>query len=331
MTAQRLDRRLTILRGKRRGCFDPDQPYLERAVRARQARRLRALLRRGSPVLVTTPRWSQLDGFLDDLATDLRVGSPAIESRTLSLAPLAGRAPAECWNWLALALTGFGGLSVAEGEAWQLVSRAGFRLALRTLFERIDGPTPRCLLVHGLEHLPAECVEDLAGGFADHRRSRPDDHRLNLLLAGAAPVAEGAVPDFEPVRLPDHGPQEAVERMVEHLGPSDLRRLRDLVAVVGGIPAVLDAFGTAASERIGEVLANRGAVWRALGALGDELCGAYDAVASIEAEERLQALAAGTLPVDPVDEPLARAGLVATDRGWTRIRARMFAHLPQFA
>ena len=62
----RLDRRIRILRGKRNGAFDPDQYYLERASRAKVARKVRFHLRRMDPVVLITPRWSEARVFLEE-------------------------------------------------------------------------------------------------------------------------------------------------------------------------------------------------------------------------------------------------------------------------
>jgi hypothetical protein len=331
MTAHRLDRRLAILRGKRTCSFDKDQYYLERATRAREARRIRTLLRRGSPVVVVTPRWSQVRTFLDDVATDLLLGSPAVECRTLSLAPLEGRTPHQAWNWIVQAVTEFCRIESDAGAAWRMVSRQGFRHMLRSLFGSAELGPRRCLMIHGLEHMHVEALRDLIEVFEDHLLHREGEGRFNLLLAGSIDAPHFEFAGLTRVVLPDHADEEAVEALVEHLGPRDAGRLRDLVEVIGGIPAVLDAFGTEASSGIGQVIADHGAVWRLLGNLALELRGAWELAATDDAaEERLLALGDGKwCPSAPVDAVLARAGLVVTARGRTRIRARMLADLTQ--
>lgn len=329
MTAHRLDRRLALLRGKRQGSFDKDQYYLERALRARTARHVRVLLRRGLPVVLVTPRWTQIRQFLDDVATDLLVGRPVVESRTLSLLPLEGRTPHQAWNWLVQAVTEFCGLSSESGSAWRMASRQGFRHTLRALFARAEEGPRRCLMIHGLEHMHVEALRDLIDVFEDHVHHRDGPGRFNLLLAGGIDAPHFEFGGSTRLTLSDHADPEAVEALVEHLGPREVHRLRDLVEVVGGIPAVLDAFGTEASGAIGEVIAQRTAVWRVLGNLALELRRAWEVASTDDlASDRLRAIGeAGSLPALPIDEPLVRAGLVVVERGRSRLRAPMLSDL----
>lgn len=329
MTAHRLDRRLALLRGKRQGSFDPDQYYLERAVRARTARRVRVLLRRGLPVVLVTPRWTQVRQFLDDVSTDLLVGRPVVQSRTLSLLPLEGRTPHQAWNWLVQAVTEFCGLGAETGSAWRMASRQGFRHTLKALFAKADEGPRRCLMIHGLEHMHVEALRDLIEVYEDHAHHRPGPGRFNLLLAGSIDSPHFEFGGSTRLTLADHSDREALESLVEHLGPRDPHRLRDLVEVVGGIPAVLDAFGTEASGSIGEVIAQRTSVWRVLGNLALELRRAWEVASTDDvASDRLRAVAeAGSLPTLPIDEPLIRAGLVTVDAGRVRLRAPMLADL----
>lgn len=334
MTAHRLDRRLAILRGKRQSSFDKDQYYLERAARARVARAVRVALRRGLPVVLVTPRWTQVQQFLDDVVTDLLVGRPVVECRTLSLAPLEGRTPHQAWNWLVQAVTGFCGLEVESGSAWRMASRQGFRHTLKALFARAEDGPRRCLMIHGLEHMHVEALRDLIEVYEDHAHDRVGSGRggrFNLLLAGSIDAPHFEFASSTRLVLADHSEQEAVEALVEHLGHRELGRLRDLVEVVGGIPAVLELFGTQASGDIGAVIADRSAVWRLLGNLALELRRAWElASTDDDAGERLLTLCAGkALRREPPDELLGRAGLVTTERGRTRIRARMLADLNQ--
>ncbi|MEZ4238515.1 MAG: hypothetical protein R3F59_20650 [Myxococcota bacterium] len=303
---------MALLRGKRDGAFDTDQYYLEQAVRARLARKARIRLRRMEPVVLVTPRWSQAQRFLDDVAVDLLVGDPIVRSRTLSLAPLAGRTPHQAWSWLVLALTEFCQLSL-EGPAWQVVSRRGFRHVMRELFARADQGERRCLMIHGAEHLQVEALRDLVDLFGEHVRERRGPARFNLLVAGMIDAPHFAFPDSDPLVLPDFAAGEALEVLVEHVGPEDEARLRTAVDIVGGIPAMLDLLGTEAAGRIADLVADRAAVWRVLGAIATEVRRSFDIVAADEALlARMEAIARdGPQPLDPTcDEALLRAGLV---------------------
>lgn len=322
MHENRLRRRLAILRGKRSGCVDRDQYYLERAERARTERKARVLLRRMQPVALVVPRWSEVRAFLDDVSVDLQLGAPAVQCRTLSLAPLAGRTPHQAWSWLVEAVTGFCGLEI-EGPAWRVVSRHGFRTTMQGLFVRADLGDRRCLMIHGLEHLQVEALRDVIDVFAAHVADRVGEPRFNLLLAGSIDAPHFEFPGVERLVLPDFADQEAVEALIEHLGPADVPRLRSLLDAVGGIPAVLDAFGTGAAGGITEVVADRSAVWRVLGDLALDIRRAFEIVAADTALlGRLEVLAKlGPLPPESdKDERLLRAGLVRAVGGSARSR-----------
>jgi hypothetical protein len=313
MPLNRLLRHRAILRGKRQGCVDRDQYYLERADRARVERKVRVLLRRQLPVALVTPRWSQARRFLDDLATDLQLGEPEVSCRTLSLAGLEGRTPHQAWSFLVLAVTEFCELEI-DGPAWKVVSRHGFRHTIKDLFARADQGRRRCLMIHGLESMHVEALRDLIDVFEDHCHHREGEGRFNLLLAGSIDAPHFEFAGVERLVLPDFAEEEALGALVEHVGVADVPRLQSFVSLVGGIPAVLDAFGTEAADRISEVIADRNAVWRALGNLALDIRRAFEIVAADESLlGRLEALARdGALPPDPSDERLLRAGLVRT-------------------
>lgn len=327
MTTPRLDRRLAILRGKREGAFDRDQYYLEQAERARVSRKVRSLLRRMQPLTLVTPRWSQPRRFLDDVAVDLMLGEPAVRCRTLSLQPLEGRTPHQAWAWIVLAITEFCGLPI-DGPAWQVVSRHGFRHVLRELLVRADAGERRCLMIHGLEHIHVEALRDLMEVFEDHVHHRAGEARFNLALAGSIDAPHFEFVGMERIVLPDFSEREALEALVEHLGPVELPRLRSLVALVGGLPAILDALGTEASDRLSEVVADRRALWRVLGGLALEIRRSFEIVAADDRLlERLEELArSGPLPEDPAtDDALGRAGLTRVDGPARRRRTSLRA------
>jgi hypothetical protein len=332
---RRLDRRTAILRGKRTVAFDPDQYYLERAARARVARKARVLLRRMEPVVLLTPRWSQARTFLDDLTVDLRIGEPQVRARTLWVKPLEGHTPHQAWSWLVLAVQEFCALPL-EGPAWTAVSRRGFRHVMRELLARAEDGERRCLMVHGLEHLQVEALRDLIEVFAAHRQDWRGEARFNLLLAGSVDVPDLAFPGSAPLVLEDYAEYEALEALVEQVGPEQADRLARVARLVGGVPALLDRLASELGPRLAELSAEqRNQIWAGLGGLGAEIRRAWDIVSADEGlHARIDELAReGALPPDPAhDEALARAGLVRvvgrTD--WSRrtvLRAPVLADL----
>jgi hypothetical protein len=332
----RLDRRLVILRGKRNGCFDYDQYYLERAERARVARQVRHRLRRMEPIVLITPRWSQAMRFLDDVGADLTIGRPRIESRTLNLAPLRGLSVPQAWAWLVQALGEFLEIKL-DGPAWHAVSRHGFRFVMTQLFNRAQGrDEERCLMIHGLEFIHIEALKDLMQVFEEFMIRAGDQRRTNLLLAGAIDAAHLEFAGATRIVLPDFHEVEAVEALVEALGPIEAHRLQSIVELVGGVPAILDQLGAEEPSRISEIVANPESVWRILGGLAIEIRGAYEIVTADDVlSRRLDQLCMdGPQPEEEaVDFQLFRAGLVKrTRRGnqiITEVRAPVFSDLAQ--
>lgn len=324
MIHNRLDRRLVLLRAKRLGTFDPDQRYLEQAERTRVARQLRVLLRRGVPVAMVTPRWSQARRFLDDVSADLLLGEPSVVCRTLSLAPLQGRTPQQAWAWLVQAVTEFCRLDL-EGPAWQVVSRRGFRHVMAELFERADHGPRRCLMIHGAQHIHVEALRDLVSVMSEHVTARTDEPHFNLVLSGAVEADQFAVRGGVRLVLPDYGPPEARENLAENDGLQRDDLIDAVTELVGGVPAFLDTLGTRAAD-LKELLVHRDNVWGLLGPLGTDIRTTIANASSDEASfSRLETLCAGPAATRPVDRPLQVSGLVRIENGLTRLRAPILA------
>ncbi len=330
----RLDRKIRILREKRNGAFDRDQYFLERALRARTGRKVRLALRRMQPVVMHTPRWSEAEAFLDDITMDIRLGRPSISARALSLHPMSERPVNEAWRFLLTGIVEFCHL-VESNTGIAAADRNGFKTHLHDLFFKVRTGPRRALLVHGVEHLHAEALEDLIEVFTEYRLNvHPEDRRLNLLLAssvdGPGMEMEGALQ----VQLNDYSSVEAIETLVEHLGPTDRNRLDQAVQVVGGVPALLSALGSDGIES-GALAYGRSAIWKALGSLAEEVRGALEIVNSDETLGKRLELISSRGPVerndDEGDVELTRAGLIQ-EVSWGRpnrveVRAPVFAEL----
>lgn len=311
----RLERRLTLLRAKRQGCFDPDQRYQDSAIRARLARKVRTSMRRQEPLFLLTPRWSRPDRFLDELACDLLVGRPLVTARVVPLGTTHGRATHEAQSYLLRCVAESADLD-SEGAASQPIRRDGFRAILLGLLRRTVGGPRRALLLQGVEHLDIGIVEDLYSCLLEHAESCGANRRYNMLFSGSVPLSRGRFPGLHTHILPDFGPDEAVQAVYEYLDrPHELDAERDAelaAALVGGVPALLHAVGVAADESRG-LPTRQETVWSSLGPLGDEIRAAVDIVASDqELAERLEAIAKqGSMPIDvSLDRKLIRAGLV---------------------
>jgi hypothetical protein len=327
----RFERRRHILDGRRGRAFDPRQYYREAAVRARAGRKVRFLLRQMQPVVLITPRWSRAHRFLDDIAVDLAVGTPPLRCRTLSLVPLQGRTVHESWTWLVHAMSEFCELRLA-GPVAQAVSRDGFRHVMAGLFERSARGPRKALLVHGLEHLHVEARDDMFRVFEEHVRTAGDGRSINLLVAGAVDAPSFTLKGARRIVLPDFAREEAIEALVEYVGPQARGVLEPIVDLVGGVPALLDALGMMA-ENGGQLVGDRDQLFRSLGPLADEVRGAVAIASAVDGlATRLERVALqGPVPVDPQwDRLLERAGLVQVATGHVgkvTVRAPLFAQL----
>ncbi len=324
----RLTRRLTLLRAKRNGCWDPDQAWYETAPRARAARAVRVHLRRMEPVMLVAPRWSEPHRFLDELGCDLALGKPDVVTRTLNLAPLAGRTIPQAWAWLLQALQEFCAIR-QDGPATSAVSSQGFHRVLRSVLERASTGPRRCLMFHGTEHAPLDALTDLVETFTDAAARRNSTSTgLNLLLSGSLPIPS-CTGRFVQLQLPDFGLGEATEALAEQAGAVPPTLLAHLVKVVGGVPALIEAVGRLDLAHQGEIVADRAALWKLLGALGDEVRGAAHILASdLQLAQRMETIARrGPVVADlEQDAALLRSGLVTLfDRRRIRLRAPVFA------
>ena len=279
---------------REQGSFNPDQHELEAAIRGRTSRKVRAHLRRMDPVVLTTPRWSEPQAFLEDLALDLAVGEPALGCRTVSFRPLKGRPVTEAWHFVMQVLAQLSEREWTEVRTPSVADRRGLRTVCRDLLlraqdhRREDAHPQVALLGHGAEHLPVEVVEDLGEAWARFAQEIPHDRRATLLLAGS------------------------VDALVGQAGPAGRRELEGAARFTGGIPALVTALGHGARGN-GSMPSGEAALLRAIGPLADEIRYAVDiASGKSELADRLDSLRRGDplIEVPELDRPLALAGLL---------------------
>lgn len=323
----RFERHKFFLQGKRAGAYDPAQPYLESAVRGAVARKLRALLRGGVPVVLYTPRWSEAGRFLQDLIPDLEVGAPTVAARTFSLHPLNGRGVAETRRWLMQGLSEFFALA-PEGTIGFAVGSEGYRAQLRDLLERANHGPARVLLLHSMEQMNVEVRADLVEEFRDFVLRYGKSRRVNMVFAGALEPETFSLDIARALTLPDYGESEAASTFAE-LGVEhpEADRLA-LAKMVGGIPSVVEGLGryTAGS---GTLASTRDEVWRALGPLAEEMRAAVTLLTMDDRlADRLETVAKGPTEARPeLDAALRRAGVLAPPARQTTLRAPVLGPL----
>lgn len=297
------------------GSFNPEQHTLEAAVRGRTARKVRAHLRRMDPVVLTTPRWSEPQGFLEDLALDLAVGEPAIGCRTVSFRPLKGRPAPEAWFFMLQIFAQLGADGSREVRPPLVVDRRGFRTMVRTLLCQAQdrGAVERvALLGHSAEHLPVEVLEDVAECWAEFARQTPEDRACTLLLSGTVDTPNLGLSGSVGVELSDFGEAEAAATLIGQTGPVGRRELEGAARFSGGIPAVVQALGQGARAQ-GALPVGNTALLRCMGPLAEEIRGALTiASGHPDLAERLEQLTRGEplVEVPEVDRPLQLAGLI---------------------
>lgn len=311
----RLARRMQMLRVARGRSFDPDQHFIEAALRGRTARKVRTHLRRLEPMVLTTPRWSKPQTFLEELALDLAVGEPAISCRTVSFRPLKGRRAPEAWHFVLQILSQLCSDEWSDRPVPMVAGRNGFRtLALDLLMDAQERFSERgsavALLGHGAEYLPIEALEDLSRVWSDFVRWYPTERRTTMLLAAAIDVPSLVLEDAARVPLADYGEAEAAAAIVGRSGLAERTPLESAARFSGGIPAIVDAVATGST---GGVPRTRDGLVKAMGPLTDEIRSAVDIVrADTWMSCRLDDLLSGEpLTEEPeVDDRLMMAGLL---------------------
>jgi hypothetical protein len=303
-------------------CFlDPDQIWLESALRGKAARRTRALLRRALPVHVRAPRWSDPAQFLEELSLDLAVGEPPLGCRTVALRHLKGAPPQRARLEILRVLEG---LARPDGLLPPAVpaDRGGFRAALEELLtEAIDGVAyATAILFSEVEHLPVEVGEDLLDAWSALLAAHAPDPRISLLLTSSAEI--GWTTTLAKVDLSDFGENEAAAEITRRVGPIDPDALRSASLLSGGVPALVEGLAPMAAtmDDPDEAIARL--------AIADEVRGAVD-IASMDPRigARLQDLAEGVRDREDDDALLVAAGLARTTRDarHTELRSAVFA------
>jgi hypothetical protein len=323
----RLDRRLIVLRGKREVAFDAGQYWHERTPRMGAGRKLRTLLRVGRAVMLHTPRWSQAQRLLEDIAVDLQLGSPTVSCEVVNLQAVQGKSALQAWSWVMMRMTGFCGLPV-ERRLAQAVSRDGFRTLMGELLVRSASGPNRCVMLVGLEAVHLDALRDLLDVYHEHALAFGDRVRLNLLVAGADHPPHLASAGTSRLSLPDYAPAEAIESLVEQVGPQPVARLERIAALTGGIPALVDRIGSQGAAAMEEIVSTREAVWRHLGPLGAEIRSVFEIVwAEPALSKRLELLAKdGPQPeIWELDTRLLRSGLIRPLGHGTRTRVEIRA------
>ncbi|MBT3218425.1 MAG: hypothetical protein HN348_04985 [Proteobacteria bacterium] len=330
MRSNRFIRRRHIIEGKRRAGLGAAQHYFAAARRERASRKVRTLIRRMHNVVLVTPRWSMVGAFLSDLGGDLAIGKPQVQTKLFDLHGLGQYSIPEIWLRLTRILDPKDQETLAHP-----VGRQGFINALVGLFNVAEDPAcKKCLMLHGVELLPLEIRADFLAAVKRFVSVQGAGRTLCILVTGNLGLGAAAIEaGLERVFLPDYESAEAVERLVEYLGPMSRYDLEMAVELVGGVPAFLQVLGEAPS-RIQDVCENQTEVRFALGALMDEVRGAVDIVNSEERmAARLEQLAAfGPLQTEwDLDDRLDRAGLLKRfKRGsadMVGLRAPVFAEL----
>lgn len=326
-TRHRMIRRTILHEGRREALLGGSCGATIRAPRDGAARRVRMALRRLRPVILTTPRWSAVSAFLSDLEEDLAIGEGRVRIERAALHTLRGGTPAAWGTLLRLVASA---CPLGPTRLAQPVDRKGFRYILAELLQAAGEGAPRALALHGVETVPMEALEDLVQGFDARRKELKGKNRFTLLLAGSVPLPGLTPSGGVRMDLPDYGPEEAVQALVERLGPRDPRLLRGIVELVGGVPSLIEAVGHIGRDALS---LDRHRILRSMGALSDEIRGAVSIVVSDgDLAERLDEVVRTTRSpwVAPHDTALLAAGLVRREnhRGVPHavVRSSLFTH-----
>jgi hypothetical protein len=308
--------------------FDPDQLYLETALRGRAARRARALVRRRETVLVEAPRWSDPGRFLEDLALDLAVSEPAIGCRRTSLRHLRGAPVHRARQELLRVMTQLArptSLAIPPVVA----DRRGFRNAVVALSAEAEQTAAydAALFLYDCENLPFEVAEDFIEAWCEVRSALLGSPRVSLLVAGALSSGLAAGAPIERLDLSDYGEGETAAELVRG-GPVEAALLASAAKLSGGVPALVA--GVERLVRSGRFDGDLDATIARLGGVAGEIRGAVDIAAMDDRlAARLAALAAAPATREDEDTALVHAGLARFRPGAraTEIRTPLIARL----
>jgi len=329
----RIERRRRYNDARRKRPVDPVVSSRERSVRTRAARRIRTALSRMEPVVLVAPRWSDPRQFLDDLALDLTL-TTGLPCRTFSFQALQGRSVHEAWTWVLHGIAEFCGVSL-DGPAAQAVTGRGFRTAVGDVLKRaMDGPQ-RVLLLHNVEHLLVEARDDLFRAFEAHAAEHGPDRKVNMLFCGSVDAPSFAVAGAVRHVLPDYGPDEAANALIDEGASMSDDAIRQAIGLVGGVPALLRELGRSSEKS--PLDPTEDTVLRAIGSLNDEIRGAVAIVSAVDGlADRLELIAsAGAQRMEPKwDAILMRSGLIRHadgPPGFVALRAPIFVRLASMA
>ncbi len=330
----RLTRRIAILSGKRSARWNADQGWFEQAPRTRAARSLRARIRRGEPIVLVAPRWSEPAAFLADLAADLAVGTPAVHARTLFLGPLAGRTNPQAWTWILMAAREAMGLP-PDPRATSAASSRGFQGLFRAALDAGEAqPDRRALLLHGIENIDVEVLTDLVEVVADHHAARVGlTRRVTTLFCGGPDMAPLELSGHAPTRLVDAGHAEAMEVLSESTEALSSPAVEAAARQLGGVPGFLAAFAKLGPDALTAIASEPRAFWKLGGPLADDVRTVVQiANADPTLGARLDQIARhGPLRIEPeTDRALMRSGLVAPTAqspGWVALRSPRFGDI----
>lgn len=312
----RAERRMEMMKHRRDTVFDPEHVYVEAALRGRTARKVRNQLRRLEPVALLTPRWTSPQAFLEDIALDLAVGEPSMGCRTISFRPLMGRSTPEAWNFILRVLHELSGR--ASTSMPMVLNRRGFHIAAASLLDGAHEHAPHsvALLAHGAHNLPIEVLTDLTEVWSCYAQRARADRRLVVLLAGAVATPVLDVGNAARIDLADFAEAEAAATFLSQLGGMPLPILQRVSRFTGGVPALVDAMCTGATE-LGHFPMKSGELFRLMGPLAEDVRGAVSmAMTSPPLAERILDLANGEPRVEEpaLDDQLMMAGLIRRSR-----------------
>lgn len=324
---ERAHRRMKVFHARRKHAFDNGQVHLETAVRGRAARKVRGFLRRLEPVWMLTPRWSEPQAFLEDVALELAVGQPEIGCRTVSFRPLMNRGAAEAWNFILRVFAELPGREWGTRPVPMVCDRRGFfHAAQRLLGEAHDtAEYALALLAHGTEHLPVDVIDDLGHVWRRYLEQAGEGRRCTVLFAGSIETPALQLGDIARLDLCDFGEAEAAATLLLRTGPLDGDALDRAVQFTGGVPAVVEALAAGALEG-GALPAHATGLLRCMGPIAEELRGAVSMAMSCgETADRLHELLDGEARLEEeADRTLIMSGLVRRVRngGFPRVALR---------
>lgn len=198
----RFDRRKRLLGQKRKGCFDPNQYYLERDKNSRALRKIRVLLRKMEPVALVGTAWDPRTNIVLDISSALATGSPPVWMHIANCTEIWTWDPENAEKWLLARMADALGLTSVSKGLSQLDGR-NLHECLWELLDRSPNRVRTALCLHGFHAVERTSAKAFGEWVTDYvAQTGCHDRSITFLATGPSdtlhlPATEICLPEWE--------------------------------------------------------------------------------------------------------------------------------------